>query len=293
MKQRLAAAVVIAMCQVAAQGTAIGAAFAVALEVPASVAHAETASKSKKAKTKVAAKPKTTPQAKVKEPEKSAATSEPPVKKVSTEQVAAGEKAPGAAAAKDPKEGKSGSDFKQMLTNKDDDKSPLYVKSDSLALNAKSRVFTYSGNVEVQKGDLRITCDNMIGTYDTDNRLDNVLCKDNVVITRGTELQANANRANYSIKKAIIELTEGPELARDGNVLSADKIMIYVDEDRSEAEGNVRVKVIKAENGIVPGTAPNAAINPAVQAAPTELAEPQPTRSERTVFEPAEVPDDE
>lgn len=126
---------------------------------------------------------------------------------------------------------------------------PLYVKSESLSLDAKGRVFTYSGNVEIVRGDVTITCDSMKGTYNEQSKLEKVLCKDNVVITRGEEMRAIANRAEYDVPASIIVLTEGPELAREGNVLSADKITIFVDEDRSQAEGNVRVKVIKAETG--------------------------------------------
>lgn len=138
--------------------------------------------------------------------------------------------------------------IKGLFENSKDDKgAPLYVKSDSLRLNAKKRVFTYDGNVEIVRGDLRITCDSMIGTYDEDNQLKTVLCRGNVVITQGEDMRASSNRAMYTVKAAIIELTEGPELARGGNALSADKITMFVDEDRSEAEGNVRVKVIKTD----------------------------------------------
>lgn len=132
--------------------------------------------------------------------------------------------------------------------SKGDENAPLYVKSDNLRLDAKKRIFTYEGNVEITRGDLRITCDTMIGTYDENSQLQTVLCRDNVVITQGSDMRAIANRAKYTVRTAIIELTEAPELAREGNVLSADKITIYVDEDRSEAEGSVRVKVIKAED---------------------------------------------
>lgn len=131
--------------------------------------------------------------------------------------------------------------------NKEGKGLPVYIKSDTLTLNSKKRVFTYEGNVEVLRGDLRMTADVMIGKYDQKNQLETVICEDNVVLTKGEEMRASANRAVYRVPKAIIELTEGPELAREGNVLSADKISVFVDEDRSEAEGNVRVKVIRTE----------------------------------------------
>lgn len=145
--------------------------------------------------------------------------------------------------------------------SKDGNAGPLYVKSDTLQLNAKKRVFTYEGNVEIVRGDLRITCDSMVGTYGEDSQLRTVLCSGNVVITQGEDMRASSNRAMYTVKTAIIDLTEAPELARGGNVLSADKITIFVDEDRSEADGNVRVKVIKAEeqSGASVGSALNGA----------------------------------
>jgi len=139
--------------------------------------------------------------------------------------------------------------FKGMLGGKKDSEAPLYVKSDSLKFDAKRRIFTYQGNVEVVRDDIRMTCDVMVGTYDKNSRLQTVLCRDNVVITRSDEMRASSNRAKYSVPQAIIVLTEDPELARAGNMLSADKITIFVDEDRSEAEGNVRVKVLKEEGG--------------------------------------------
>ena len=145
---------------------------------------------------------------------------------------------------------KKSTSLKGLMGDQKGEGAPLYVKSDSLRLNAKQKVFIYDGNVEIVRGDVRITCDSMKGTYGDDSKLKTILCQDNVVITRGEVLRASSNRAHYDVSESEIELTEGPELARDGNLLSADKITIFVDEDRSEAEGNVRVKVIKADGSV-------------------------------------------
>jgi lipopolysaccharide export system protein LptA len=138
-------------------------------------------------------------------------------------------------------------DLKESFSTGDSN-DPVYIKSDTLTLDSKSRVFTYEDNVEVVRGEVSITSDRVIGTYDENNQLQKVVCEDNVVVTKGQTLRASANRAVYTLSKKTIELTEAPELARDANVLFADKITIYVEEDRSEAEGNVRVKVIKPED---------------------------------------------
>ncbi len=134
--------------------------------------------------------------------------------------------------------------FKESAEDKNQ---PLFVKSKSVQLNAKDRVFTYRGNVEITKGELLITCETMVGDYDENNQLQTMTCQENVVITRGEGLRASSNRAVYFVPKGVIELTEGPELFRDGSLLSADKVTIFVNEDRSEAEGNVQVKVVQAQ----------------------------------------------
>lgn len=140
---------------------------------------------------------------------------------------------------------------------------PLYVKSRSLHLNAKKRVFTYRDNVEIMQEDLFITADVVTGEYDEKNQLETILCKDHVVISQEDSLRATANRAMYDVKNATIVLTEGPEVMHHGNAVTADKITIFVDEDRSEAEGNVQVKVLKTEemsqSALLPIKSPGAA----------------------------------
>jgi lipopolysaccharide transport protein LptA len=129
-----------------------------------------------------------------------------------------------------------------------DKKAPVYIKSDSLSLDSKARVFTYKGNVEIRRSDLTITADTVVGKYDEKNELQIVVCQGNVVVTRGETLRTIANKAVYRVSAATIVLTESPELMREGNILAADRITVYVDEDRSEADGNVRVKVVNAED---------------------------------------------
>jgi lipopolysaccharide transport protein LptA len=124
---------------------------------------------------------------------------------------------------------------------------PMFIRSDNFQLDSKNRLFIYRDNVEIVKGDLTITADVMNGKYDANNHLEEVVCENNVVITRGDRLRATSNRAFYDVRGDKITLTEGPELNDRGNVLTADRVIILVKEDRSEAEGHVRVKVVKSD----------------------------------------------
>lgn len=122
---------------------------------------------------------------------------------------------------------------------------PLLINSNNLSLDATKRVFIYSGNVKLKKGEIEISSDRLIGEYGVDNQIHTVTCDDHVVITKGEGMKAKSEHAVYHVKQETIDLTEAPELYKDGSLLAADKIKIYIDQDKSEAEGNVRVKVVQ------------------------------------------------
>lgn len=123
------------------------------------------------------------------------------------------------------------------------EKDPTYIKSDSLSLQTEERVFTYTGNVEVQHGNITMTCKILEGKYNEKNRIEEIIAKENVVVTRGTTI-ARGGRAVYNAVDETIVLTENPELEDEGSVLTADRVIIYLAEDRSSAEGQVRVKLV-------------------------------------------------
>jgi lipopolysaccharide export system protein LptA len=132
---------------------------------------------------------------------------------------------------------------------------PIYVKSNTFRLDSKNRVFTYEGNVEAWQDDLFITADFMTGNYNDENRLETIICKRNVVVTKGDVMRANSQRAIYQVEQGTIELTEGPELINRGNALTADKVILYLDEEKSTAEGDVRVKLIDSDKTSISGDA--------------------------------------
>lgn len=123
-------------------------------------------------------------------------------------------------------------------------KQPIFIQSVSLRLDTKKRVFSYSGNVEVRQGDLHVTGEYMTGFYNEASEIEQIVMERSVVITKGKEMRATSERAEYDVNQATIVLSQAPELLREGNILSADKIILFLDEERSEAEGNVRVKLL-------------------------------------------------
>lgn len=130
-------------------------------------------------------------------------------------------------------------------------KLPTFIKSDNLSLKSETRTFTYSGNVEVTQGDMTLTSQSMDGHYDENNKIQQLVAKGSVLITKGPLIRATGERAIYEAATETVVLTENPELQQDGSILSADRIRIYLNENRSVAEGTVRVKLIQKDQAAV------------------------------------------
>ncbi len=126
-------------------------------------------------------------------------------------------------------------------------KLPTFIKSDTLGLQSETRTFTYSGNVEVTQGDMVLTADKMEGHYDENNRIKDLIATGKVLISKGPGIKASGERAVYDAGNATVVLSENPELQQEGSVLSADRIRVFLNEDRSVAEGTVRVKLIQKD----------------------------------------------
>jgi lipopolysaccharide export system protein LptA len=127
-------------------------------------------------------------------------------------------------------------------------KLPTNITSDSLSFNAKERIFAYSGNVQVTQGDMRLTSKVLEGTYSEKNELLKLVAKGDVFIAK-QDIQATGQIASYDAVAAIVTLTENPQLQQKESILRADKIRIFLNENRSQAEGDVRVTFVNSKDG--------------------------------------------
>lgn len=151
-------------------------------------------------------------------------------------------------------------------------KLPTNITSDALTFNAKDRVFAYQGNVQVTQGDMRLTSKTLEGTYNDKNELQKLVAKGDVLITK-QDIQATGQIASYDAVAAIVTLTDNPQLQQKESILRADKIKIFLNENRSQAEGDVRVTFVNTKDG-APGLA--VAANPVATPAPQPTVAPTP-----------------
>lgn len=135
----------------------------------------------------------------------------------------------------------------QGLFSADFNKAPTYIKSKKMTLFSQDRKVEYQDNVEVLHEDMKLTCDKLEALYTEQNAIDKIFAYDNVFITRENGTQARSEKAVYEKATEVVTLTINPEVQENGSVVTADTIRIYLQEDRSEAEGEVRVKLVQQE----------------------------------------------
>jgi lipopolysaccharide export system protein LptA len=142
----------------------------------------------------------------------------------------------------------SGSALKNMK-NAHNSKEPISIDAQQLSLDTEARTFQYKGSVKVVQGDLTLLADQMDGAYTEDNQITSIIAVGNVDITKGPEIKATSDRAVYDAQAKIVTLTENPQLTQKGSTLSADTVKVFLLENRSTAEGTVKVKINNPEDG--------------------------------------------
>lgn len=160
--------------------------------------------------------------------------------------------------------------------DKDFGKLPTNITSDTLTLNAKNRIFVYKGNVVVTQGDMTLTSKIIEGNYNEQNQIQKIVAKGDVVITK-QDIKATSQLATYDAVSAIVTLTDNPQLQQGESVLIADRIKVFLNENRSNAEGNVRVTFVKREASPIPAVAASPSPTPKPETTPTMQASPTPT----------------
>ena len=80
-------------------------------------------------------------------------------------------------------------------------KLPTNITSDTLTLNAKTRIFVYQGNVTVLQGDMKLTSKTLEGSYSDKNQIQKLVAKGDVEITK-QDIHATSQLAFYDAAEA-------------------------------------------------------------------------------------------
>jgi lipopolysaccharide export system protein LptA len=145
-------------------------------------------------------------------------------------------------------------------------KEPIVVTSDRLEYDYRGNVVVYKGGVQATQGKLKITSDTLTVTFTEDKekekkngqapaesglalgagsaQLKEIVAAGKVRIEDGTRW-ATGGRAVFDQTNRILVLSETPVLHDGANEVAGDRVIVYLDEDRSVVEGGrKRVKAV-------------------------------------------------
>jgi len=143
---------------------------------------------------------------------------------------------PPAAAAGRTAPAKSGAPFGGLSLH--DSREPISVRSDKLEFSYRDRLLTYTGQVVVTQGDLTLKADvlKVTITEDEANRLEQIVATGGVEISQGKR-SASGGKAVFDQRARNIVLSDGAVLSEGPNKISGDRVIVYLDEERSVVEG--------------------------------------------------------
>jgi len=129
---------------------------------------------------------------------------------------------------------------------------PISVTADSLEFDYRSRILTYTGHVQVIQADLKLESHTLRVVLDdkaqADAQIKEVVAAGNVHMQKGTRW-ATAGRAVFDQAKRTVTLQENAVLHDNTNEISGDRVVVYLDEERSVVEGgHGRVKAVLYPN---------------------------------------------
>ncbi|WP_342743712.1 lipopolysaccharide transport periplasmic protein LptA [Salibaculum halophilum] len=129
-----------------------------------------------------------------------------------------------------------------------DPTAPVEITADSLQVDQDTGIATFSGNVEIGQGELRLSAAQVRVNYnDQSGEIDSLAASGGVTFVTPTEA-AEAQRADYDIAAGTL-LLQGEVLVTQGDsALSAERMRIDLATGSARMEGRVRT-ILTPEDG--------------------------------------------
>ena len=156
-----------------------------------------------------------------------------------------------------PKEVEPGQDSLLNALSFSSKRDPISVAADGLEFDYRTHVLVYKGGVEVIQGDIKMQSQTLRVVLDdhAENRVKEIVAEGNVRVSKGPRW-ATGGRAEFDQAKQTVVLSDDAVVHDGSNEVSGDRIVVYLNENRSVVEGGtgrVRAVLFPSKTG-TPGT---------------------------------------
>lgn len=121
-----------------------------------------------------------------------------------------------------------------------DTSAPVSVDADQLSVDQATGAATFTGNVRVEQGELRLVADQVRVEYGADQGDIQTLHATGNVTLANAEMAAEGQQAAYTIESGIIEMTGDVLLTQGSNTIAGERLTIDAAAGTGRMEGRVR-----------------------------------------------------
>jgi len=121
-----------------------------------------------------------------------------------------------------------------------DTSAPVEVSADELAVDQASGAATFTGNVVIGQGDMKLSAPRVLVIYRQDaSGIQRLEATGGVTLVSGADA-AEAERADYNIDDGLIVMTGDVLLAQGQSALTANKMTVNLDDGTARMQGQVK-----------------------------------------------------
>ena len=125
-------------------------------------------------------------------------------------------------------------------TIQQDTSAPVEVSADELAVDQNTGAATFTGNVVIGQGDMRLSAARVIVIYRQDRAgIQRLEATGGVTLVSGPDA-AESQRADYDIDTGVIVMTGDVLLAQGQSALTADRMTVNLDDGTARMQGRVK-----------------------------------------------------
>jgi len=114
---------------------------------------------------------------------------------------------------------------------------PVNITSDRMVADNRNRTVNFLGNVVAKREDMIIFSDQLSAVYTEQSKIEKIVARGNVKINQ-TDRTATCQEATFFQLRQQVVMTGKPKVWQGKNILTGDKIIIFVKEDRVEVESD-------------------------------------------------------
>jgi len=122
-----------------------------------------------------------------------------------------------------------------------DIKAPVEVSADALSVNQADGSATFTGNVVIAQGDMRLGADSVTVVYAEggQQRISRLTAKGDVTLVSGGDA-AEAQQADYDVTAGRVTLTGDVMLTQGENLLAGESMVVNLADGTAQVQGRVR-----------------------------------------------------